>query len=141
MVSRIPTGLVLGGLLAVAVSSAGAHQLLAPAEVQADASGQFSYEAVLIVSSPVAYGSGEIDGRDNTDLGWAHFDGFCMVVRQPGSYPWTIAGKLADPSHNGSVRYREALCDGWEGEVTTLILAPVVPLDTATWSTVKAMYR
>jgi hypothetical protein len=127
------------GLVLPAVAIA--HSFESPEHVQADGAGNFSYQTTTTLTSPVAFGSLDVDGRDNTDLGWMHGDGFCIQTRQPGTYSWTVSGKLVDVTRHGSVTVRDSYCDGWTGEGTTVILAPVVSNEAQSWGAVKALFE
>jgi hypothetical protein len=128
-------------LLVALAPMAGAHDIVAPASVVADGAGHFSYPVVVTVDPAVEFGSIYIDGTDNTDLGETWIDGFCMVVIGPGADVFMVEGNLADVGDDGSVYFQYSLCDGWLGEATTVILAPTVGAEAATWTSVKGLYR
>ncbi len=133
--------LVGGCFLFTLAMGAGAHELFVPGDVYAEDDGSFQYTVILEQTTAIEYGGLEIDGRDNTDVGWMHADGFCMVVRPPGTYTWPVSGRLLSLSQNGSVHYREYLCDGWQGEGTTRIIRSAVGSEAFSFSAIKGLFR
>lgn len=135
------TKIILCAAAMVLATAAAAHEFSAPATVTADGDGHFSYEITIEISTATEFAFVDIDGTDNTDIGHFIGDGFCMVVIEPGIYTETMEGTLLDPYENGSVIYTHAMCDGWTGQGTTIILAPTVANTPVTWSGLKALYR
>lgn len=126
--------------LTILTGMAGAHELWGPAVVAANGAGHFSYEIMVVISNPIELESLTIDGSDNTDVS-DHMDGFCMVVQEPSTSMIPIEGELVDLTKDGSVFFSQNMCDGWRGEITTIISVPVVSTENTTWSTVKSLYR
>ena len=122
-------------------ASAGAHEFSAPATVVADGSGHFYYEVTVVITTPIEFAYVYVNGNDNTDIGEWFGDGFCLNVVEPGIYIDSVEGNLLDLSLDGSVYYEHAMCDGWIGSGTTVILAPTVGTDAVSWSVVKGRYR
>jgi hypothetical protein len=118
-----------------------AHQLSAPTTVTADASGHFSYVITLNVESTTEFAYWELNGSDNTDLGWQVGDGFCLMVVEPGTYETPVEGNLLDLDAQAIIHYTHALCDGWMATVDTTVLPGGVAVVPATWGTVKSLYR
>lgn len=131
-------------LILIVTLSAGlatAHSISAPAYTQAEGDGHFSYDVTITITDPIEFACSYTDGTDNTDLGLTHADGFCTTVIEPGVLTWTIMGNLLDPELNGTVIYEHTMCDWWTGTTTTVILAPTVPVETTSWSSIKALYH
>jgi len=127
--------------LAALVAMAGAHEISAPAAVQADGDGHFLYAITVVITSAIELEVVYLDGTDNTDLGSWIADGFCMVIVEPGTYTEIMEGNLLDVAADRTIFYQQSMCDGWLGEVTTVILAPVVGTENESWSAVKSLYR
>lgn len=127
--------------LTILAGMAGAHEIWGPPLVTANGAGRFSYDIILTISNPIEFGHLEIDGSDNTDVESIVMDGFCLSVQEAGTFLIPIEGKLVDLDKEGSVFFEQYMCDGWLGQVTTTISAPVVDVETTTWSTIKSLYR
>lgn len=139
--SRPPIPIILVLVLVLTAGLASAHQFTAPATVPADGAGHFSYEVTVVIESPIEFAYVYVNGLDNTDLGEWYGDGFCMTVVEPGTYLETVSGSLVDPGEQGSVYYEHAMCDGWTGSGTTVILPQTVGAESRSWSVLKGLYR
>ncbi len=135
-----PRLMALALALLLAATPALAHEISAPATVQADGAGHFTVDVTVTITSPIEFGYSQEWDLGNTDVGM-HADGFCTTVIEPGEYSWTVSGNLLDPTLDGEIGYEHYMCDGWTGYVTTVILAPTVSTEAETWSAVKALYR
>jgi hypothetical protein len=135
--------LALAAVLAslVAVAPLAAHEISAPDVIQADGSGAFTWVITVTITSPIEFAYAEWDGTDNTDVGVQIADGFCMVVIEPGTQEFVIAGNLLDPTEQGSLTYTHAMCDGWDGTVSTTVLPPSVSVEQTSFSTLRERYR
>ncbi len=140
--------LVLVLLAAAACGGAGAAQadatFLAPATVQADGAGNFTFIAVLIAGEGCVGVTGHAYlGQDNVDaMLWA--DTFCIDPQPvaPGTQYWfTVEGSLIDPGRSGTVWSHSAHCTGGGGDAVTTVLAPTVPNDESSWGSLKSHYR
>jgi hypothetical protein len=127
--------------LLLLAGGAAAHKITAPMAIVAGGDGSFAYEVTVTQTAATEYGSTTIDGTDNTDIGMWHADGFCVHLRDPGDYVFTVTGKLLNPRAKGTVSYTEDLCDGWSDTVTTTIDSPPVKITDRTWGALKGVYR
>jgi hypothetical protein len=124
-----------------------AHDLQAPGVVEAGSDGSFSYEWVFTAGPGAALLAGAgWDGLVNVS-GGRHGDCFCEPVictREAGeTTTFSVQGKLADPTQQGSVSNWVALCgDDPSLQVSTVVMPfGTVPVEATTWSCIKALYR
>ncbi len=127
---------VVAGLFLVTCSAPSrAHTFVAPTEVQADATGAFSYNAVFTVSSPVTIVGWTITPGSNTlvfGLSAAPivFDCFCGpgCPAVPGTpFLISVSGSLVNRDQKGTFTVEVLLRDGETFEVTTTI-KPFLPI-------------
>ena len=143
-----PTAILVGVVLPMSTCPAVAHQLTGPATVVAEAAGDFAYELTLVIAPAAEFLFSEMNGSDNTDIGWWTADGFCLEVVEAGTYPIEVTGTLVDPTLPGTVIYTHAMCNPWwQDTVTTTILphpvsaVPEDVLEQRTWGAVKSLFR
>ena len=128
--------LILTGLLSLFCSlPSRANTLDAPAVVEADGTGAFSYEAVFTASEFVVIGSTSVYGppENNVDVGVIIGDCFCppqggCFVDPLEEFVIHVAGSLLDPLQNGSVTVGVILCGGPSFQTTTMITFTLPPV-------------
>ena len=126
-------------------STANAEALFwAPEIVQADSEGNFSFTAHLVAGDDCVGWTGYgYFGVENVEGGmWA--DTFCMDPQPiaPGiDLTFEVSARLGDPTMPGIVHSESYFCQGGGGYFETTVLAPAVPNEPGSWSTLKAQYR
>ena len=127
------------------VSTANAEAVFwAPDFVQADGAGNFSFTAHLVAGDNCVGWTGYgYFGVENVEGGtWV--DTFCMDPQPipPGTdLTFEVSGQLGDPTMPGIVQSESYFCQGGGGNLETTVLAPAVPNEPGSWSTLKAQYR
>lgn len=135
------TVLVLAGLLLLSCSvPSRANSLDAPAVVEADKTGAFSYDAVFTARDNTVLIAGfTIIGppANNVDTGTLIADCFCppsapgcSVDPSSREFVISVAGSLLDPLQNGTVTIQVDLCGGQTFRVTTTVIPHVQPVPT-----------
>jgi|GEM_PF-2802247 len=121
-----------------------AQILIAPETTLADGDGNFQYAvAMTYPPSGALFGGYTIYDTENIGSGTMWIDGFCMSFVEGGTETYyVVEGSLADPNLDGIVTFEWFGCDpGFSVTAPTIIRAPGVPVDTPSWSALKAMYR
>lgn len=119
----------------------------APDAVQADPTGEFRFQASLVVGEGGAYDDYESAwGIENVDGGFSA-DGFCFpeTFAAEGTTLWLdVSARLIDPTRAGTIRVQQGICadvlgggHSWEAEVR---IEPSVSAAWCSFSALKARF-
>lgn len=135
---------VLALVLILFSTSAGATaQYIAPEFVVARGDGTFAFEVKLVAGQDCVGWTGYGYGGSENVAGGMFADTFCIDPQpiEPGTeLTFEVTGYLIDPTQQGTAWSSSAFCVGGGGQAETTILAPAVPNEEQSWSTLKAKY-